>query len=420
MAKLNTELFIAKRIFANNTNKKRLSTSVITIAMVGIALGLAIMLLSVAIVTGFKSEIRQKVVGFGSHIQLVNFDSNSSYETSPVSQNQPWLDQLHELPGITHIQQFATKPGIIKTDEEIQGIVLKGVGSDYDWSFFKSHLVEGHVFKIQDTIRTNEVIISRLLADQLKIMLNDPLFMNFLNENSTVPRRRKFNVVGIYDSNLSELDKLFVLADIKHVRKLNNWETDQISGFEVFIDNFNNLDRMVQRIRPLTLSYSQKELPVFRTQSIASKYPQIFDWLNLLDMNVWVILALIITVAGFNMISGLLIIILERTTLIGILKALGSPNWSIRKVFLYLATMLVGKGMFWGNAIGLGICFLQHHFKIIPLDPSSYYVDTVPIHLTLFNFIGLNLGTLSITFCMLIIPSWIIARIHPDKAIRFD
>ena len=379
------------------------------------------MILSVAIVTGFKSQIRKKVIGFGSDIQVVNYDSNSSYETKPVPKQQPWLDSLRGMPDVRHVQMFATKPGIIKTKKEIQGVVLKGVGPDFDWSFFRQNMVKGKIFHVNDSVRTDDVIISEQLADLLKLKLGDPLFMYFLNDVSSAPRMRRFKITGIYKTSLEEFDRLFILADIKHIQRLNNWTSDKVSGFEVSLNNFDQIDRMTQEVRNLTLRYEdQKNLPVLRTVSIKLKYPQIFDWLNLLDMNVWVILGLILIVAGFNMVSGLLILILERTNMIGVMKALGTENMSVRKVFLYLSTFLIGKGMLWGNIIGLLICFLQAQFGIIKLDPTSYYVNTVPINLKLLHFVLLNIGTLVITVSMLVIPSWYISRITPDKAIRFD
>ncbi|GET30036.1 ABC transporter permease [Prolixibacter sp. SD074] len=421
MSRINTELFIARRIFSAREGKKRFSRAIVSFAIIGIALGLILMILSVAIVTGFKSQIRRKVIGFGSDIQVVNFDSNSSYETKPVPKQQLWLDSLRGMPDVRHIQMFATKPGIIKTKNEIQGVVLKGVGPDFDWGFFRQNMVKGKIFHVNDSVRTDNVIISEQLADLLKLKLGDPLFMYFLNDVSSAPRMRRFKITGIYKTSLEEFDRLFILADIKHIQRLNNWTGDEVSGFEVSLKNFDQIDRMTQEVRNLTLRYEdQKNLPVLRTVSIKLKYPQIFDWLNLLDMNVWVILGLILIVAGFNMVSGLLILILERTNMIGVMKALGTENMSVRKVFLYLSTFLIGKGMLWGNIIGLLICFLQAQFGIIKLDPTSYYVNTVPINLKLLHFVLLNIGTLVITMSMLVIPSWYISRITPDKAIRFD
>ncbi len=420
MSLINTELFIARRIFMTKGTTRKFSESIVSFAVFGIAFGLFVMILSVAIVTGFKKEVRNKVIGFGSHIQLVNFDSNSSYETVPVSKDQKWLQEIKNMKGVKNIQSFATKPGIVKTDEEIHGIVLKGVGSDFDWSFFKDNLVEGSIFSVSDTGRTDDVLISKQIALLLKLKVGDPLYTYFLNDETKAQKMRKFRICGIYSTSLEEFDRLFVLADISHVRKLNDWKPDQISGFEIAIKNFDDLDQITQNIRRLTLSYSKDNESVLRPVTITSKYPQIFDWLNLLDMNVWIILGLIILVAGFNMVSGLLILILERTTMIGVLKAVGSENWSIRKIFIYLSSFLILKGMFWGNVAGIAFCLIQAKFGIFQLDPGSYYLDTVPINLKITHLLMLNAGTIVVTLLMLLVPSWYISRIEPDKAIRFD
>ena len=420
MSKLNFELFIARRIFSDRDNKKKFSRSIISFALFGIAFGLMLMILSVAIVTGFKNEIRNKVIGFGSHIQLVNFDSNSSFETVPVSKNQEWMNRLISMEGVRHVEVFATKPGIIKTDQEMMGMVLKGVGTDYDWRFFQENLVAGSIFTVSDSVATDKVLISKKVASLMKLSVGSPVYCYFLNDQATGQRMRKFSVSGIYQSSLEEFDRLFVLADIQQVRKLNNWQPDQVSGFEISIRNFDQLDEITKKIKGLTIHYAQQDSVLLRPVSITSKYPQIFDWLNLLDMNVWIILTLIILVAGFNMVSGLLILILERTSMIGTLKAVGSSNQSIRKVFLYLSLFLIGRGMLWGNLAGIGICLLQSYFGIFRLDPASYYLEYVPINLNLTHLLLLNVGTLLITFLMLIVPSWYISRISPDKAIRFD
>jgi lipoprotein-releasing system permease protein len=421
VAIINTELFVARRIFFEKGDRRRISGSIINFAVSGIAIGLAIMILSVAIVTGFKSEIRKKAIGFGSHIQLENFDSNSSYQTRPIPASQPWFNTLKNMEGIKHIQKYATKPGIIKTDENIHGVVLKGVAGDFDWTFFEENLLEGYLPDISDSARSNDVLISKQVSSLLKLKIKDPLYMYFLNENSSVPRMRKFNISGIYKSNLEEFDRLFIIGDLNHVRRLNNWHKDEISGFEITIDDFNAIDDMTQKVRQITLDYnSDEKMPLLLTKNILSKYPQIFDWLNLLDMNVWVILALIIIVAGFNMVSVLLILILERTNMIGILKALGTENRNVRKVFIYLSSFLIGKGMLWGNILGGLICLLQYRYGIFKLDPESYYVSTVPIDLKFYHLILLNIGTILITVSMLILPSWFISKITPEKTIRFE
>lgn len=420
MSKLNFELYIAKRIFSDRENKRKFSRSIISFALFGIAFGLMIMILSVAVVTGFKMEIRDKVIGFGSHIQLVNFDSNSSFETVPVNKNQLWLKRLTSLEGIKHVEEFATKPGIIKTDEEMMGMVLKGVGADFDWRFFKENLVAGSIFAVNDSSSTDKVLISKQVASLMKLKVGDPVYCYFLNNNATDQRMRKFLVSGIYQSSLEEFDRLFVLADIQQVRKLNGWQPDEISGFEISINNFDQLDEMTKKVKGLTVHYAEQDSVLMRPVSITSKYPQIFDWLNLLDMNVWIILTLIILVAGFNMVSGLLILILERTSMIGTLKAIGSNNYSIRKVFLYLSFFLIGRGMLWGNITGIGFCLLQSYFHIFHLDPTSYYLEYVPVNLKIIHLLMLNAGTLLVTLMMLVVPSWYVSRISPDRALRFD
>ena len=417
---MNLELFIARRIFSDRENKKKFSRSIISFALFGIAFGLMLMILSAAVVTGFKNEIRDKVIGFGSHIQIVNFDTNTSFETIPVNQNQSWLKKLNDLDEVKHVEVFATKPGIIKTDTEMIGMVLKGVGTDFDWKFFKDNLFSGSIFSVSDTSSTDKILISKQIASLMKLKVGDPVYCYFLNNQGTDQRMRKFSISGIYQSSLEEFDRLFVLADIQQVRKLNDWRPDQVSGFEISIGNFDRLGEVTRKVKEVTIHYSEQDTVMLRPVSITSKYPQIFDWLNLLDMNVWIILTLIILVAGFNMVSGLLILILERTSMIGTLKAMGSNNASIRKVFLYLAAFLLGRGMLWGNIAGIGLCLLQSWLHIFKLDAASYYLEYVPINLKLTHLLLLNAGTLVITLLMLILPSWYVSRISPDRAIRFD
>lgn len=417
---MNTEFFIAKRLFIEKDKKKNFSRSIISFAIFGIALGLSVMILSIGIVLGFKSEIRGKVIGFASHIQVVNYDSNPSYETIPVKADQPFLEDVRNLPGVVCVQQFSTKPGIIKTDEEIHGVVLKGVGADFDWDFFEQYLVEGNTFSVNDSTRVNDVILSRKIAQLLKLNVGDKFVMSFLNENSKIPRNRVFTIRGIYKTSLEEFDKLFVLADIGHIRKLNNWKDDEISGYEVFISDFDDVEYMANEVRNQIFLHQDEDREFLRVVDITNKYPQLFDWLNLMDMNVWVILILITLVAGFNMVSALLILILERTSMIGILKSLGSANNNIRKIFLYLSSLLIAKGLVWGNIIGLSLALIQKYYGIVKLDPASYYVETVPINVSIPLVLALNLGTMLLTIMMLLIPSYFISKITPEKAIRFD
>ena len=417
---MNTELFIARKLFFDKTNKKFLSQRIIRIALAGIALSLAVMIISVAVVTGFKNEIRNKVIGFGSHIQIVNFDSNNSFETQPISKNQPFLPKLVAINGVNWVEAYATKPGMIKTDEYIQGIVFKGVDTDYNWDFFKKNLLEGNIPNINDSVRINEIILSEQVANLLKIKLNDLAVLYFINEEESTPRILQLKVCGIYRTSLEEFDNMFILGDIKQIQRLNNWDSDQISGFEIAITNFRNIDYIEQEVRNTILDYSEANKTILRTSSITREYPEIFDWLSITDMNVWVILTLLVLVAGFNMISGLLVLILERSTMIGILKALGSPNASIRKIFLYLAVFLTSRGMFWGNVAGISIVLIQKIFHVVKLNPVTYYVDVAPVHFSVLSIFLLNIGSIFITTLMLVVPSFLVSKISPDKAIRFD
>ncbi len=417
---MNTELFISRRLFFEKSSKKFLSQRIIRIALVGISLGLAVMIISVAVITGFKSEIRNKVIGFGSHIQVVNFDSSNSYETQPVSQKQPFLDQLQTIEGVKNVQVFATKPGMIKTGEYIQGIVFKGVDSQYDWTFFRKNLVEGSLPAINDSARSDQILISEQVAELLEVSVGERVVLYFINEDESMPRMLQLTISGLYRTSLEEFDNLFVMGDLQQVQRLNNWRNDQISGFEVAINDFTRIDEVEQKVRNTVLNYSVENEAILRTTNITREYPQIFDWLAILDMNVWVILILMALVAGFNMISGLLVLILERSRMIGILKALGSANWSIRKVFLYLSVFLTSRGMLWGNVVGIGFVVLQNYFRVIKLNPTLYYVDVVPVNFSLLHIILLNLGTVAVTVLMLVVPSYLVSKISPEKTIRFD
>lgn len=417
---MNTELFISRRLFFDKSNKQFLSQKIIRLSLYGIALGFAIMLISVAVVTGFKNEIRNKILGFGSHIQIVNFDTNNSYELSPISKEQSFLPKLETIKDIEQIQVFATKAGMIKTEKYIQGIVLKGVDTNYKWDFFQNNLVEGRLPHLNNFKRSNEIILSEQVAKLLKLKLNDLAIFYFINENEITPRMLQLKICGIYRTGLEEFDNLFVIGDIKQIRRLNEWDDDEISGFEIEISDFSKIDEIEQQVRNTVIEYKEENNTILRTENITRIYPQIFDWLTILDMNVWVILILMILVAGFNMISGLLVLILERSSMIGVLKALGSPNWNIRKVFLYLSFFLTSRGMLWGNGIGIIIILLQKVFRIIKLDPTAYYVDFVPMNFSLFHLLLLNIASISITTIMLLIPSYLISKISPDKTIQFD
>lgn len=417
---MNTEFFISNRLFFDKTNQQFLSKKIIRIALFGIALGLAVMIVSVAVITGFKTEIRNKVIGFGSHIQIVNYESRNSYELPPISKNQPFLGKLDSLKEVKKVQVFATKPGMIKTDESIQGIVFKGVEPGYNWAFFQKNIVEGVLPQLNDTSRVNEILLSENVSKLLKLKIGELAVLYFVNENEVTPRMLQLKVCGIYRTSLEEFDNLFIIGDIKQVQRLNDWQNDQISGFEIIVADFSKIDEIEREIRNFAVDYSQENDAILRTETITRQYPQIFDWLAILDMNVWVILSLMVLVAGFNMISALLVLILERSTMIGVLKALGSPNRSIRKVFLYLSVFLTSRGMLWGNVIGIALILLQKLFHIIKLNPATYYVDVVPVNFNIFHILLLNAGSLLITTFMLIVPSYLVSKISPDKSIRFD
>jgi lipoprotein-releasing system permease protein len=414
---MNLPYFIAQRLIKGRREGTSFSRPINVIAIIGIAMGLAVMILAVSTLTGFKKAIREKVVGFGSNIQIMHFDSNLSFETVPISDTQEFIPSIKKIPGIRHVQVFATKAGIIKTDEDIQGVVLKGIGSDYDWDYFRSNLVDGSVFAVTDTARTDKVIISKKISDMLKLRTGDTFVMHFIQDP---PRMRKFTISGIYETSLEEFDKMYVFCDIGHIKKLNGWQDDMVSGFEIFIGDFDNLDAMTLAVRDAIGYKLVEEETKFKVTSIRTKYPQIFDWLNFQDINVIIIILLMLIVAGFNMISGLLILILEKTNMIGVLKALGSEDTTIRRVFLLQAAYLIGKGLLWGNIIGIGLAFLQLKTGMITLDPSSYYIKTVPVNLELSHILLLNAGTMAVIVVMLLVPSQLISRITPVKAIRYD
>jgi len=414
---LSFELYIAQRIVTDKQNRKSISRAIINIALFSIVLGMTVMILSIAIITGFKKEIESKVIGFGSHITITNLDNNSSFETKPISKIQSFYPDIQNEEGIKHIQIYALKPGIIKTKTDIQGIIIKGIGEDFDWRFFQQNLVQGQVFTVAKAKKTNDVIISKYLADLLHLKLNDTLHTFFLQDQ---PRLRNFYVKGIYQTSLEEFDKTFILADIAHIQKLNAWSEDQITGFEILLDDFKDIDNMTEKVGETVGNIFDSQGNTLYVKNIRQSYPDIFDWLELTNTNVWVILILMTLVAGINMISGVLVLIIERTNMIGMLKALGAGNRQIRKIFLYNSIFLVGKGVLIGNFVGLSICLLQQYFGIIKLDAATYYVSTVPIHLDAFLLIALNAGAFLLISILLILPSYIIGTIEPVKSIKFN
>jgi lipoprotein-releasing system permease protein len=406
---LNTELFLATRLVSRSRGD--FSWTFVVIAITSIALGLAIMFIAVAILTGFKKEIREKVVGFSGHIQVTRFAENSKYEPQPIEKRPGFYYKLKNTPEISHIQAFATKAGIIKTKEHIQGVILKGVGTDFNWDFFDDKMVEGHSFRVNDTSRSDEVIISRKIAHMLNIRLNDDMRMYFIVGDATLGR--KFRIAGIYDTGLEEFDKLYVIGDMHHIQKLNHWSENQVGGFEVYLKKFEDTDRMgVYVYHQIGFSLDASTIKMLNQQ--------IFDWLDLQDINVLIILILIVMVSSTTIISTLLILILERTALIGILKALGMANRGIRNVFLYNAVYIVGWGMLWGNVLAFTLCLLQKKFSLVTLSEETYYVSVIPVNLDPLNILLINAGTLLICYLIFIIPSFVISRVMPVKAIRFS
>ena len=414
---MNTELFIVRRLIGSRKEGRSFSRSIVGIAMFGIALSLAVMIVAVAIVTGFKKEISNKVTGFGAHMQILNMDSNLSYETAPVPAELESVARVREIEGVNNVQAFAIKAGIIKTGEEIHGAVLKGIDKSYDWSFIEEHLTEGELFHVNDTVRSNKVVLSGSTANLLKLGVGDRFTMYFIQDP---PRARTFTISGIYNTSLEQFDMLYIFSDIKQVQRLNNWNLGEVSGYEVLLNKMEDLPELKGRVIEQVGIDFLEDGSRLRVETIDQKNAQIFDWLKLQDMNVIVLVILMVVVAGFNMISGLLILILERTNMIGILKALGTNNVSVRKIFMYQSAYLTLVGLFWGNLVGLGICLAQKYLNLMPLDPTSYYLDTVPINLNPLHLLMLNLGTMLITFLFLLIPSMIIARISPEKSIRFN
>ncbi|UBD64815.1 ABC transporter permease [Bacteroides salyersiae] len=410
-------LFIARRLYRDTDGGKQVSRPAVLIAMVGIAIGLAVMIITVAVVIGFKREVRNKVTGFGSHIQITNFDAVRSYETHPVVVGDSMMAALAANPDIKHVQRYSTKPGMIKTDDAFQGMVLKGVGPEFDATFFRDNLLEGEIPAFSDSASTGQVVISKALVDKLKLKLGDKIFTYYIQDNVRV---RPLTVTGIYQTNFSEYDNLFLLTDLYTVNRLNNWKPDQVSGAELQVKDYDRLPDITYEVAESTDNRADKYGGVYFVQNIEESNPQIFEWLGLLDLNVWVILILMIGVAGFTMISGLLIIIIERTNMIGILKALGANNLTIRKVFLWFSVFLIGKGMIWGNAIGLVFCLIQSQFHLFKLDPESYYVDSVPVSFNVWLFLLINAGTLLASVLMLLGPSYLITKINPASSMRYE
>jgi len=410
---LNYELFIAKRIIAGKKYKNSISSPIIKIAITAIALGIIIMLIAVATGRGLQYKIRDKMAGFKGHIQIMNYDANNSdVSTRAIKKNQDFYPTFKNLEGIKNVQVFANKAGILRTKTDFEGIIFKGVSTDYDWSFFTEYLVEGRVPDFNQR-RTREVLLSQTIIDRLQLKLNDTILATFIKTvNSKLPSNKKYIVTGIYNTGFLQFDKSMMIGDIREVQKLNKWTENEVGGFEVLLYNFDEIDEKEKQV------YNSISATL-NSKSIVDAYPNVFDWIQLFDNNVWFIIAIMILIAGINMITALLVLILERVQMIGILKALGSNNTSIRKIFLYNASYLILKGLFYGNIIGLLIIGIQYFFKIITLNPEIYYVATMPVYISFTAILFLNIGTLILCFLMLIIPSYIITKIRPSKSIKF-
>jgi len=369
------------------------------------------MLISVAILKGFQQQISEKVVGFGSHIQISHFDSNNSYEPTAISVDSNDIEKISRIKGVTNIHPFGLKAGIIKTSDQIHGVVLKGLDKTYDWSFFKEKIIEGRAPKLNDTSTSNDLLISKKIADLMNYKIGDYLRMYFIIDNSV--RGRKFKITGIYDTGLGEFDDVYIMGDIRHIQRLNNWSDREVSGYEILIDDFKNLDRISEEVYS-TIGFE------LNTQTIRQLYPQIFDWIGIQDMNVVIILVLMALVSGITIISTLLILILEHTKDIGLLKAMGAQNDSIRRIFLYASVYIILYGLLWGNAIALLLIWLQKTFGLIPLPAESYFLSQVPVSIGLTEIFVVNVATVVVCFLMMLIPSLVVRYISPVKAIRFD
>lgn len=417
---MNFPLFIARRIYSNQiSDRQKVSKPAIRIATIGVAIGLAVMIISVCVVLGFKHTIRDKVVGFGSHIQIANFYAlQSSVPDQSIVIGDSMLNVLKGIKGVNHVQRFAIKQGILKTDDDFLGVAFKGVDESFDTTFIHNNMVEGSIPQFSSTKSSNKILISKTMADKLRTKCGDRIYAYFI-ANSGV-RARKFTIAGVYQTNLSQYDKAICFCDLYTAVKLNNFRDEQVSGAELTVADFDKLDEtadiIVHKVNRTIDRYGE----TYSSKTIREISPQIFSWLDLLDLNVWIILAIMTAVAVVTMISGLLIIILERTTMIGILKALGARNKTVRHTFLWFAAFIIGKGLLIGNALGIGIVVLQHFTGFARLDPSTYYVDTVPVEINWLFIVALNIATMLIAMFVLIAPSFLISHIHPARSMRYE
>jgi lipoprotein-releasing system permease protein len=412
--KLNLEYFIAKRLITAKHFKSSISAPIIKIAISAIAIGMIMMIVSVATGIGLQQKIREKVSAFNGHIIISNYDNNQSEVTLvPISIKQNFYPKFTSVPDVSHVQAIASKAGIIRTETAFEGIILKGVGTDYQWSNIKEYIVSGRLPDFSKGIN-QEVVISQFLANRLNLKVGDSFNTFFIKENQNqLPNIRRFKITGIFNSGFQEFDATYIIGDIRHIQRINKWTPNQVGAFEVFVNDFD-------KIKPIGEEVYQQTASTLDTKTIIEKYSYIFEWLKLFDFNIIVILAIMILVATINMVVALLVLILERTQMIGILKALGAGNWSVRKIFLYNAFYLIVRGLFWGNLIGISLLLIQQYFGIIKLNPENYYVNQAPIYLNWGYIVLLNLLTVTVCSIVLLIPSYIITKISPVKAIRFD
>ena len=408
------EYFIAKRFINSKAYKSSISAPIIKIGIAAIAIGIIVMMIAIASGIGLQQKIRDKVIAFNGHITITNFDKNYSQESGlPISTKQDFYPEFNSVEGINHIQAVATKFGIIRTETDFEAVMVKGVGGDFNWDYFSKYVVEGHVPDFSKE-RNEDILISQFIANRLGFKLGDKFNTFFKNDDENKPPRIiSYTIVGIYNSGLEEFDKTYVFGDIRHIQRLNKWDSDQIGNFELFIDDYSKLEETYVKVYQNTPS-------LLNAETVETKYYSIFEWIKIFDKNIYGIIGIMILVAGINMITALLVLILERTQMIGILKALGSNNKSIRKIFLYNAAYLIVLGLIWGNVLGLGLLFAQQQFKLFPLDPTVYHVSEVPVYINFGYIFALNIGTFFLCLAMLLIPSYIITKISPVKAIRFE
>lgn len=415
---MNVPYFLARRIYADNDNQKKVSRPAVRIAIIGVAVGLAVMIVSVCVVLGFKHAIRDKVVGFGSHIQVAEFSMLQQGTDSPIEVDDSVMNVLQHIEGVKHVQRFAMKQGILKTDSDFLGVAFKGVGPEFDSTFIHQHLLEGVVPKFSDKSSGNKILVSKVMADKLKLTCGSRIFAYFIDDSGV--RTRRFTIAGIYQTNLTQYDNVMCYVDLYTAVKLNGWQEDMASGAELQVDNFDKLDEVENRVVKLVNRTTDKYGNTYSSKTIKELSPQIFSWLDLLDLNVWIILIIMMAVAAVTMISGLLIIILERTQMIGLMKALGARNPMVRHTFMWFAAFIIGRGLLWGNMIALALVALQYFTGIVKLDSATYYVSSVPVEVNVLFVVLLNIGTLLISLLVLIGPSFLISHIHPAKTMTYE